>query len=73
MPHRVKLKIHPGGKIESVVEGISGPACEEKTAWLNRLGRVVKDEPTAEMYESSCEVETNADAGYGGYGGNYGE
>ena len=57
------------GKLTSRVEGISGPSCGEKTAWLDRLGRVSHIEDTEEYYEletESCDETATVDVTGGG-------
>lgn len=58
MGHRVIITIAPGGKVVSRVEGIAGPSCAQKTAWLDSLGQVVhvEDTPEAYLYESTEEL-----------------
>lgn len=45
-PHEIVIIVKPDGKIESTVEGISGPTCSELTKWLEELGVVEVDKPT---------------------------
>lgn len=58
MGHRVIITIAPGGKVVSRVEGIKGPSCATKTAWLDSLGQVehTEDTPEAYLYESTEET-----------------
>ena len=57
MTYKVKFVVKKGGKIESTVEGIKGPSCLEKTAWLDNLGQVVEHEDTPEACEVAEELE----------------
>jgi hypothetical protein len=63
MRHRVVITVHPGGRMESRVEGIAGPACAEASRWLDRLGKVTRHEHTDEYYQAEVEVETEATMG----------
>jgi len=56
--HTVTIVVKKGGKVTSEVEGIAGPSCATKTAWLDRLGREVEHEDTDEMYLTET-VEEN--------------
>lgn len=47
-PHAIQIEIAPDGKITSTVEGIEGPTCSELTRWLEELGAVEVDRPTAD-------------------------
>lgn len=67
MSHRIVITVHPGGTMESRVEGIEGPSCAEKSAWLDRLGRVTQHEHTEDYYQA----ETEAEAVVGGDHGDY--
>jgi hypothetical protein len=71
MPHRIVITVLPGGKMESRVEGVAGPSCAEKSAWLDRLGRVTEHEPTEAFYEAEAEVEAEAGLGGGGHDDGY--
>ncbi len=69
MQHRIVITVHPGGRMESRVEGIAGPSCTQRSAWLDRLGRVVEHEATSDYYQAEAEVEV--EAGTGGSHGSY--
>ena len=57
--YKVKFVVKRGGKIETTVEGIKGPSCLAKTAWLDNLGQVVEHEDTPDAYElEEVEEET---------------
>ena len=47
-PHEIVLEIDQDGKISSTVHGVDGPACTELTKWLEELGVVEVDSPTAD-------------------------
>ncbi len=47
-PHEIVIVIGPDGKITSTVNGIAGPSCTELTKWLEELGAVEVDSPTAD-------------------------
>jgi hypothetical protein len=61
MTYKVKFVVKKGGKIETTVEGIKGPSCLEKTAWLDNLGRVVEHSDTPEAFELEEELEEGVD------------
>ncbi len=63
---RVIITVHPGGRMESRVEGVAGPSCEEKSRWLDRLGKVTRHEHTDDYY---AEAEVEAEATMGGSDG----
>lgn len=48
LPHEIVIEIDPQGKIASTVNGIEGPSCSELTKWLEDLGVVEVDSPTAD-------------------------
>jgi hypothetical protein len=52
--------------MESRVEGVAGPSCEEKSRWLDRLGKVTRHEHTDDYY---AEAEVEAEATMGGSDG----
>lgn len=61
MTYKIKFVVRSGGQIESTVEGIKGPSCLQKTAWLDNLGTVVKHEDTPEAFELAEEIEETED------------
>jgi hypothetical protein len=46
--HIINITIDEDGVMHSEVEGVAGSLCEGLTAWLNRLGKVLKHEKTAD-------------------------
>ena len=54
--------------MDSRVEGISGPSCEEASRWLDRLGRVERHEHTEDFY---AEPQVETEATMGGDDGSY--
>ena len=55
MPHRtVRFTIRPDGRVEELVEGVSGEACHQLTERLEAaLGTVERRESTAEAFHLS--------------------
>lgn len=47
-PHEIEIIIGPDGRIESEVRGIEGPSCAALTKFLEELGVVEVDSPTAD-------------------------
>ncbi|MGA1264477.1 MAG: DUF2997 domain-containing protein [Prochlorothrix sp.] len=52
--------IHPDGRVEEKVTGITGRSCAEVTAAIEaQLGRVVSQQPTSDYYaQSTHSVDT---------------
>jgi hypothetical protein len=46
--HEIVIEIGPDGKIKSTVNGIEGPTCSALTKFLEELGTVEVDSPTAD-------------------------
>ena len=61
MPHRtVRFTIRPDGRVEELVEGVSGEACHQLTERLEAaLGTVERRESTAEAFHHS-EVQSQS-------------
>ncbi len=51
----IEITIHPDGRIEYIIRGVKGPACEDLSRLLEKLGRVEHEERTAEYYEKDEE------------------
>jgi hypothetical protein len=50
--HTIRFRIRPDGRVEELVEGVQGMACEQLTEQIEaRLGSVQQRQPTAEAYE----------------------
>ena len=47
-PHEIVIEIGPDGHITSTVQGIDGPSCAALTKFLEELGTVEVDSPTAD-------------------------
>lgn len=47
----IEVLIKPDGSTEVKVSGVSGAGCTDASKFLEKLGKVEKDVPTAEMYE----------------------
>lgn len=54
MAHQtLRFRIRPDGRVEELVEGLSGHACEDLTARIEaRLGSVQARQSTSEAYQS---------------------
>lgn len=53
---RVTIK---NGAVKIETSGFAGPACQKATERLSKaLGKSVKDTPTAEMYQTPVNMET---------------
>ncbi len=49
----LRFRIRPDGRVEELVEGLSGRACEDLTARIEaRLGSVQARQSTSEAYQS---------------------
>lgn len=73
--HTITFVIKLGGEMETTVEGIDGPECEKATEWLDRLGKVVRHEHTADYHAhvSQETVKESVNVGTGdNEGGNHG-
>lgn len=47
-PHEIEIEIDEEGGIKATVKGVDGPDCSRLSKWLDQLGRVVVDQPTAD-------------------------
>lgn len=59
----IEFQILPDGRIEYTIKGVKGPACEEISALLERLGKVEKSERTGEFYEDDTRVDVTIAGG----------
>jgi hypothetical protein len=48
--YSIDIKINEQGEIESTVNGVQGPSCEDLTAWLEELGTTVEHRHTEDFY-----------------------
>ena len=55
--HTIRVEIDAEGNVAAQVEGIQGPACGDASKFLDELGVVTRDEPTAEMYQQAAEEQ----------------
>lgn len=62
----IKIRTLSDGKVEVTVEGMKGPKCVDITSSL-RLGDVLLDEPTHEMYEPEVTEDLNNETGSTGF------
>ena len=54
----IRFRIRPNGRVEEVVEGVAGAACEQLTERLEaRLGSVQQRRPTAEAFQSDTTAQ----------------
>jgi hypothetical protein len=52
MQHQeIEIQILPDGRVEYVIKGVKGSACESISALLEQLGKVEQSERTGEFYE----------------------
>ncbi len=57
----IRFRIRPDGRVEELVEGIAGAACEQLTERIEqRLGVVQQRRATAEAFRSSSQVAAAA-------------
>ena len=47
----IEIAILPDGRLEYTIKGVKGGACEDLSALLAELGKVVHEERTGEYYE----------------------
>ena len=59
MAKTVIVDIARGGAISAKVEGVAGPSCEQDLDWMEKLGQVVKSEPTADYARRPQEMNRN--------------
>jgi hypothetical protein len=52
-PVTIDIEITPDGEIKSTVSGVSGPQCGPLSEFLDKLGEVVEDSPTADFYQTA--------------------
>ncbi|MFO8237039.1 MAG: DUF2997 domain-containing protein [Prochlorococcaceae cyanobacterium] len=54
----IRFRIRPDGRVEELVEGVAGAACEQLTERLEaRLGAVQQRRPTAEAFQADATVQ----------------
>lgn len=52
--HTIRFRIRPDGRVEELVEGISGSGCEQLTERIEaKLGSVQQRQSTSEAYQLS--------------------
>ena len=52
--HTIRFRIRPDGRVEELVEGVTGSGCEQLTERIEaRLGSVQQRQATAEAFQSS--------------------
>lgn len=51
----IRFRIRPDGRVEELVEGVPGAACQQLTERLEaRLGAVQQRQPTAEAFQAAA-------------------
>lgn len=55
--HTIRVEIDEEGNVAARVEGIQGPACGDISKFLDDLGTVTRDDPTADMYQQAMEAD----------------
>lgn len=57
----IRFRIRPDGRVEELVEGVQGLACEQLTERLeSRLGFLQQRHPTAEAYQTQLQPHSQA-------------
>ena len=57
----IRYRIRPDGRVEQLVEGVRGQACEQLTGCIEaRLGAVEHRQPTAEAYVASSLLQNTS-------------
>lgn len=52
--HTIRFRIRPDGRVEELVEGVTGSGCEQLTERIEaRLGSVQQRQATAEAFQAS--------------------
>lgn len=57
----IEITVHPDGRVEYLIKGVKGSACENISALLEQLGQIEQEERTAEYYEK--DTDTNVHVG----------
>lgn len=52
----IEIRILPDGRLEYVIKGVKGSACESISALLEQLGKVEQEERTGEYYDRDEDV-----------------
>lgn len=63
--HTIRVEIDEEGNVAAQVEGIQGPACGDASKFLDELGVVTRDDPTAEMYQQATAADEQRISGWG--------
>jgi hypothetical protein len=57
----IRFRIRPDGRVEELVEGVQGQACELLTERIEaRLGAVQQRQPTAEAFQAEVATQLQA-------------
>jgi hypothetical protein len=57
----IRFRIRPDGRVEELVEGVQGQACELLTERIEaRLGTVQQRQPTAEAFQAEVATQLQA-------------
>jgi len=54
----IEIEIDEEGKLQATVKGIKGKKCTEASKFLDQMGTVLADQPTAEMYQQELAGQT---------------
>ncbi len=52
----IEISVLPNGRVEYTIKGVKGSACESISQLLSQLGKVEREERTAEFYEKGDNV-----------------
>jgi len=63
--YTLEVVVTTDGKIEAEVQGVSGPICQQLSAWLDELGTVERDEKTPD-YDRRGRVQNQTRLKVGG-------
>ncbi len=53
----IEITILPDGRVEYIIKGVKGSACDEISALLEQLGKVEQSERTGEYYDDDNRVD----------------
>ena len=57
MKHTMIINITPQGKVNGEVKGVKGKECGPLSKWLDELGKVEKDSPTPDFYQTTNQTQ----------------
>ena len=56
--HSIEVEISPTGEITATVKGVTGTACTQISAWLDKMGEVVEDKHTIDFSAPPQKAQT---------------